>query len=317
MEMRPLVMDDVPRLTELINRFERHWKLPLISTPALVEDELTEPFIDLDTDSRGLWIDQDLVAYGLISHRPSGERLERAYMFGLVDPDRIGDGLGRQILGWQLERATQSLRTCDPAIPWYARTSEWEWIEPSFRLYRRFGLEPVRYTKEMLMPLDRAGIAPRPAGVDIRSWDRHRDRQAMDVLNRAFADHWGSTPTDFESFQHRLESDGTRVDISFLAIAQDEVVGVCLNAAYPEDEAVTGRKEGWIETLGVNRQWRGRGIATALIGSSLTAFAREGMTHGAIGVDADSQTGAFDLYRRIGFEVTHGTVTSQLVVSPT
>ncbi|MGA7227609.1 MAG: GNAT family N-acetyltransferase [Acidimicrobiia bacterium] len=315
MTMRPIELDEVPRLTALINRFESHWEVPIVSTPEQVEDDLTEPFVDLEADSRGVWDGGELIGYGLVYHRPSGERLERSHMVGMVDPDRLGEGYGRQIFEWQLERSIESLRQCDPGLPWYARTAEFDWIEPAHRLYRRFGLEPVRYIKEMLMPLDRRIAAGEPTGVTIVPWDRRRDEEAREVLNEAFADHWGSTPTDVETFRHRVESHGIRVDLSFLAVAGDEVVGVCLNASYPEDEAISGRREGWVEILGVSRPWRGRGVATALISASLDAFAQEGMTHGAIGVDADNPTGAFQLYRRIGFEIAQGMIISQIEVS--
>lgn len=312
--MRPLTLSDVTQLTDLMNRFERHWELPMVTTASQVEDDLTEPHIDLGSDSRGLWSNGELIGYGIVNHRPSGARLEKAHMSGLVDPGRTGEGHGRRILSWQLERAGSTLQSSDPNLPWYARAAEWDWIEPSHRLHRRFGLEQVRYIKDMLMSLDGPIDVSSPSDVDIVAWDRQRDEDARKVFNDAFADHWGSTPTDSKAFQHRLSSDGTRPDLSFLALAGDDVVGVCLNAIFPEDEASTGRKEGWIEALGVQRAWRGRGVATALIGESLAAFARTGMTHGAIGVDADNPTGAFHLYRRIGFEVTHGLVISQLEV---
>ncbi|MGA7096028.1 MAG: GNAT family N-acetyltransferase [Acidimicrobiia bacterium] len=314
MNMRPIELGDVPRLTALINRFESHWQVPIVSTPEQVEDDLTEPFVDLEADSRGLWDGEDLIGYGLVLHRPSGERLERSHMVGVVHPDRLGEGHGRRILEWQLDRSIESLRKCDPSLPWYVRTAEFDWIEPAHRLYRRFGLEPVRYIKEMLMPLDGRAAAVEPIGVDIVAWDRSRDEEARKVLNEAFADHWGSTPTDAETFRHRLESHGMRLDLSFLAMAGDELVGLCLNASYPEDEATSGRREGWVEVLGVSRGWRGRGVATALISASLDLFAQDGMTHGAIGVDADNPTGAFQLYRRIGFEVAQGMIISQIEV---
>ena len=66
----------------------------------------------------------------------------------------------------------------------------------------------------------------------------------------------------------RLEAEGSRLDLSFLALAGGEVVGVCLNAVYPEDEKVTGRREGWVMSLGVRRPWRGKGLAKALLATS-------------------------------------------------
>ncbi len=310
-----MTLADLPEVTALVNRVERHWEMPLSTTEALMESEMTEPFVDLGLDSRGYWLDGSLVAYGLVWHRPSGERLERAYLQGAVDPDRRGQGIGRELFSWELERAKESLARCDPTLPWYVRTDEWEWIDDAHRLYRRFGLAPVRYMKEMIRSLDEQAEVAVPEEIEIVSWDRSRDEEARLTLNEAFADHWGSTPADVASFQHHLDSDETRIDLSFLALAGDAVVGACINAEYPDDEAVTGRREGWIMSLGVSRAWRGQGVATALIGASLNAFFDDDLSHAMLRVDSENPTGAFGLYENLGFEVLQGTITSEIQVN--
>ncbi|HVR78443.1 MAG TPA: GNAT family N-acetyltransferase [Acidimicrobiia bacterium] len=315
MDHRPLTLADAQEVTGLINRFERFWNLPLVTPVAQVEHDFTEPHVDLDLDTRGYWLGDDLVGYGLIWHRPSGERQERAYLQGVVNPDFRGQGVGRQLLGWEIERARDSLSTCEPSIPWYIGVAEWEGVEDAHRLYRRFGMKPVRYIKEMLRPLDAPVGVDIPDGIELIPWDRSLDEAARIAQNEAFADHWGSTPTDPESYQHRLERQGTRLNLSFMARAGDEVVGICLNGIYPDDETATGRREGWIESLGVKRAWRGKGVASAMVRASINVFLDEGMTHSSIGVDADNPTGAFGLYQSLGFEVLHGTIISELEVA--
>jgi len=316
MDFRALTIADVPELTGLMNRFERFWGLPIATSQSQAEDDLTAPFVDLALDTRGYWLDGTLSAYGLVWHRPSGERQERAYLQGMVDPELRGQGIGRHLFAWEMERAREWLSGCDTTLPWYIRADEWEWIEDAHRLYRRFGLEPVRYIKEMIRPLDGYMEVDAVDGVQIVLWDRGLDEEARATLNQAFADHWGSTPSDDASFQHRLEADGTRIDLSFLAVAEGEVVGVCLNGVYPEDESVSGRREGWVMALGVDRAWRGKGLASSLLTTSFNAFVDSGLTHSMIGVDAENPTGAFRLYEKMGYEVLHGTITSELTVEP-
>ena len=315
-DIRALTLDDIPELTSLINRFERHWQLPLVSSESVVEDEMTEPFTDLSLDTRGYWLDGTMVAYGFVWHRPSGERQERAYLMGLVDPDFRGQGIGRHLLAWEIDRARESLAGCDPSLPWYIRANEWDWIEDAHRLHRRFGLKPVRYMREMLRPLDIAVEAAAVPGIEIVPWDRELDEPARIATNEAFRDHWGSTPVDADTYRHRLEGEGSRLDLSFLALTGDEVVGVCLNAVYPDDEVVTGRREGWVMSLGVLRPWRGKGVAKALLATSFDAFRDAGLTHTMIGVDAANPTGAFSLYENLGYEAIHGTTTFELQVNP-
>ncbi len=317
MDIRPLTLADAPVVSDLMNRYERFWHLPVLTPASEVEDDFDEPFVDPDLDTRGYWLDGNLVAYGLVWHRPSGAREERAILIGVVDPDFRGQGIGRHLLGWQIERARESLSSCDPTLPWYIRTNAFDWVEDEFRLYRRFGLEPVRFIKEMLRPLDEPVVPRSPDGVDIVPWDRSLDEGTREALNEAFGDHWGSTQMDEDSFRHLIERNAIRLDLSFQAVAGSEVVGYALNGFFPDDEQVTGRREGWVRSLGVKRAWRGRGVASALLENSFNAFLDAGLTHSMLGVDTENTTGAFGLYEGLGYEVLHGTVITQLEVAHT
>jgi GNAT superfamily N-acetyltransferase len=106
-----------------------------------------------------------------------------------------------------------------------------------------------------------------------------------------------------------------RLDLSFQAVDGDEVVGYALNAFFPDDEEVTGRRDGWVESLGVRRPWRGRGVASALLEHSFNAFLYAGMTHSMLGVDTENPTGAFRVYENVGYEPLHTMVLSQREVS--
>jgi GNAT superfamily N-acetyltransferase len=298
-----------------MNRFERFWGLPLLTPAQEVVDDLSEPFMDLEVDTRGYWLEGRMVGYGMVWHRPSGEREERALLYGAVDPDLRGQGIGRDILAWQVERGSESLAGSDPSLPWYLRTAEFEWIEDNHRLYRRFGFEPVRYIKEMIRALEEP-VEPRsPESVEIIPWDRSLDEGTRLAMNEAFADHWGSTPMDAEAFGHFIERSAVRLDLSFQAVDGDEVVGYSLNGFFPDDEEATGRREGWVRSLGVRRPWRGRGVASALLEHSFNAFLDAGMTHSILGVDTENPTGAFGVYERLGYEPLHGTIISQRSVT--
>ncbi len=314
MEWRPVRLDDASDIHQLTRRWESYWNAPLVTPLHEVNEELTEPHIDLAVQTRGVWDGDRMVAYGRIWHRPSGVNLERAYLQGRVDPDYRGRGIGRQLFGWQVETATRILEDVAAPIPRFMRADEWDWIEEAHRMYSRFGLKSVRYFTEMLKPLDGREQFDTASGIEIIAYDRSLDEFALEALNLSFADHWGSSPTDIASYRHRLEGQGTDLDNSFLALFDGKVVGISLNAHYPEDEELLGRRDGWVESLGVVKEWRRKGVATALLKASFNAFVEAGFTHAALGVDTENPNDALKLYTGLGFETTHRSITSELEV---
>lgn len=315
-EFTPLSSRDIDAIAELVRRWEAHWEVPMVTPRFEIEEVFGDPHLVAELDTRGAWVANRLRAVGLVQHTPSGERLERAFLVGKVDPEMRGRGIGRRLLAWQIERAAERLRTCDPGLPWCIRTHEWEWIGEAHRLFARFGLRPVRWFEELMRPLERLPEPAPPPDISIVPWDAAPSEEIRNVSNAAFADHWGSTPRDASAWEHMVGGQGMRTDLSYLAVDGDEVVGVCLNSHYPEDEAVTGRLDGWISHLGVIGSWRKRGVGEALIVRSLLAFRDAGFTHALLGVDADNPTGAAGLYRKLGFVPLHRSVTSELRIAP-
>ena len=92
--------------------------------------------------------------------------------------------------------------------------------------------------------------------------------------------------------------------LSYVAVTDSgEVVAILLTHFFAADEAVTGRREAWISTIGTVRAWRRRGLAGALIATGLAEAQRQGYDRAALGVDADSLTGALGVYQAAGFAV--------------
>ncbi len=58
-----------------------------------------------------------------------------------------------------------------------------------------------------------------------------------------------------------------------------------------------------MDTLGVRRQWRKRGIGLALLRHSFGEFYRRGKRMAGLGVDAENLTGALRLYENAGMHV--------------
>lgn len=301
MEVRPLSGDDASAIHDALRRWEEFWEVPRATSPERAMEWLLAPSVSLPDDTRSIWIDGELAAYGLVSHSRSDRRFEVAPIFGLVRPDHRGQGLGTDLLSWQTRRAKQRLAMCDPSLPWTVRVSTWDWIEEAHALYERQGFTRTRGFQEMLKPLERREDPDPPAGVAIVPWNGNRDQEVLELNNAAFADHWGAIPMSEGNWKVIVDATETRVDQSFFALAGNDLIGFSLNAFYPGDEEVTGRREGWVRVLAVAREWRGQGVGSSLLRSSFNAFADAGYTHTMIRVDGESLTGAHHVYENLGY----------------
>lgn len=300
---RPVRVTDLDALHALVRSIETHDHVPIATPREEFAEWFSDPHLDVEADTRLVESSGEPVAWGRIYHRPSGEREERAFLFGGVSGRHRRAGIGTKLLGWQIERARALLDngSAPGALPRFVRAMTYDFQGETLALYARHGLEPVRWSDEMLRDLASLPEPFEPQGIELVPWVPARSEEARLATNAAFADHWGFTPRDAAAWAHEVAAFGKRLDLSWLALEAGRVVGVCRNAHFPADEAVTGRRDGWIDQVSVLRTHRGRGIASALLVRSLHAFRGAGLTHGMLGVDRDNPTGAYSLYERLGF----------------
>lgn len=285
--------------------------IPFITTREEIGEWAEEPHFRPAADAVVARRDGNVVGWAMASHAPSGERLERVHLQGGVLPDARGTGIGSALVEWQLARGHEHLAAQDHDLPKYIRTWEYDFQTEAHRLFEDHGMTPVRWFEELIRPV---GPIEATADVEIVPWQPEYSSAVLPVKNAAFADHWGSTPTDPETWGVWMGAANTRLDLSFVAIDGGDLVGFALNGHYPADEEVLGRKDGWIESLGVLSAYRGRGIASALIARSVAAFADAGFDAAMLGVDSDNPTGARGLYERLGFEPMHRAVSHEVRV---
>jgi mycothiol synthase len=131
---------------------------------------------------------------------------------------------------------------------------------------RRGFIEIERYSKRVL---ELAALVPpavaSPSGVEIITWAERPELAPgiYAVAVEAYADVPGGEDEAMEPFEdwlaHDMQGSGDRPDATFVALADDDVVGYAkfhLTAAQP---AVA-----FHDMTGVKRAWRGRGVAGAL-----------------------------------------------------
>ena len=314
LEIRPASANDIPAIHALNRLIEIHDGVPLVTPVDEFEEWIDDPHFSFEHDSRIALLGEEAVGYARLWHRPSNVIQSRVFMLGGVEPSHRRRGIGSSLIDWQIRRGTEILAAAPPDLPRYLRTVAFDFEKEAIALYEKHGLAPIRYFYELIRPISEvASVSPTP-GIVIVAWDPARDEELREVTNASFEDHWGSTPLDREAWTHRMESFGIRLDLSLMALDEDRIVGLLLASHFPDDRTVTGRRDGWITTLGTVRSHRKRGIASALVLTACHAFQREGFTHALLGVDGESPTGAYRLYQGLGFSELNRSVQHQLEV---
>jgi len=250
--------------------------------------------------ARDAWIvlsaEEKAIAFASVEHRQHA----RIFVSGDVHPDYRGRSIGTHLLQLNTERAYQHIAEA----PADARVAMLSWADeksiPAQHLLEKHDFEHIRSFWRMKIELHEALPAPQWAdGITVRTLadDQSLFRAVFEADEDAFKDHWGHVPTSFEEWEHwTRKSENFDPSLWFLAMDGNEIAAVSLC----EDEKEQG---GWVQSLGVRRQWRRKGIGEALLYQSFGEFYKRGIHEVYLGVDASSLTGATRLYERVGMHV--------------
>lgn len=219
-----------------------------------------------------------------------------------IHPAFRGRGIGAHLLSLVEQRARQFV----PLAPAGARVTLRAWHHSGNRCARALieaaGFAGIRHTRVMHMDLPQEPPQPQwPAGIALRPCVPERDvRTVFEAEQEAFRDHWGHLPTPFEVWYQRQVASQERFDplLWFLAWDGEQLAGLALCGYY--------QQSGVVDTLGVRRPWRRRGLGMALLRHAFGEFYRRGTADVGLGVDSQSLTGATRLYERAGMRILMG-----------
>lgn len=296
-----MTLDDAERWAELLAACEEVDRIGDHYDVADCAEELDDPDIDLAVDSL-LVLDGDRpVAAVVMPLRTGGFR--RLTAVGAVHPGYRGRGLGTALLEVARRRAVER----DAIVQLWVD----EALPEVVALASGSGLVPVRWWSQLrrdlaepvhpVAPPHGLTVAPLGPVYDPERWDE-RLRAAH---NAAFADHWGSAPMSAQAWRHHeTGSRNFRPECSVAALtASGAVAGYVLSFEFTAETERTGVRELHVATVGTVREWRGHGVAGALLAEVLVAGAAAGYARSSLMVDADNPTGALGVYARAGYAV--------------
>ncbi len=295
--VRPASREDVGAVAEMIRACDVHDLGAPDSTQASLEHEWDLPDLDLARDT-WLVVDGDgaVAAYAWLLSRRDHARLDG---WGAVHPEHRGRSLGALLVQEQEHRAAEHRALAEPGADVTIDLAVLGVDRAGHELLESRGYRVVRHFWRMDLDATAAdlGTPDPPDGIRLRPFDPDRDaRAAHEVIEEAFAEHWGWVPRSFEDWsKHRMSGPAFDPTLWFVATDGDRAAGVLVGEV---DEGT-----GWVHTLGVRRGDRRRGIGEALLRTAIVAFAARGVPLVSLDVDAANETGATALYERVGMHV--------------
>lgn len=254
--------------------------------------QVTRLLANFDWDARSRLVDDGaagLAGAVLLTSRPTP-----AGTVARVDAAVSGDdwaALMRDLVGWglQLSRAAGA-------------TAAQVWLGPEQGdVLRSLGLNMVRPWWRMDRSL--AGDLPMPVPVDgyeLMDGLRVPAGSWADMHNRSFADHWRFSPRTEEELMT-----GKPPQLCLMAVTARSIepvaVTLCQMETYSED--LRPQPVGLVSSVGTVPEHRRRGLANWLVAEGLLRLRSAGARHASLYVDGLNQSRAFDVYRKLGFEL--------------
>lgn len=217
-------------------------------------------------------------------------------------------GLRKALLAWNEAVASALAFSCrddgDEMLESWANYGSNEWKE----VLEAEGYEQVNHVLEMVRPdLEDIPDMPLPEGIVVRPAHPEHYRAIWNLSRDAMRDHRDFCEDDFNEARYQEWINGPRIQPHLwqIAWAGEDVVGTVRSYILDEENARSGRLRGHTEFIHVAREWRRKGIASALLSRSLAVLKEHGMQEATLDVDADNLSGAVRVYERLGFKETY------------
>lgn len=271
---------------------------------------IDNPEHDYEHGSLALYDGDAMTGFAALWPRTAAEPVHAMRLFGAVHPAWRGQGIGGYLVNWAERTAPVLHAERFAGHPLSLSASVQEGNKSAVELFTARGYQPTRWFLRMTCELT-AEPAPAlvPDGIRIVGFTAERSADARQIRDEAFRDHWDTTASTQEGWDHFLGFQAFRPQYSFLAYHGDEPLAVVIGHEYDSYTQATGRLDLYIPTVATRKAARGRGLATALLATALRAARADGFVSSTLDVDGDSPTGAGRIYERAGYQVVDRSMT--------
>jgi mycothiol synthase len=262
-------------------------------TAADLQEFWTRPRFTLDRDC---WMvetsdDGSLAGYAYVWVREEGVDI---IAIGSVHPAHRGRGIGTRLVEAMEARAVEHAAgaagvVVSSVVPAEDRTARELVTSRGYAFARRF------WQMDKAIDASDDVAVPDPPGVAIDQAEPGvHDEPVHALISEAFRAHWRARYVPIDEWRERHLGRGRSVWL--VARAGGEMAGALVGWV----EGELGR----VDELGVRDPWRKRGIGEALLRRAFAQFAHMGAANADLVVDSENETGATELYERVGMRST-------------
>jgi mycothiol synthase len=160
----------------------------------------------------------------------------------------------------------------------------------------------VRSIYHMLLAHDAPVDDPRmPRELRVRLMRPGEEQRVLEALNRNWAGTWDFVPIRPEMLESDLEGQRDGMLLVVEGADDDRIVATCHAVFDRTEQNPDGDPKAWISNLTVDPDYRGRGVARALLLAGLLSLRARGAGSITLGVDAGDPA-PLKLYLSVGFE---------------
>lgn len=167
------------------------------------------------------------------------------------------------------------------------------------------GYRPVQHVLEMVRSLDEIPEMPLAAGFETRPVGREHYRKIWEADKEASRHDrdFSENKWDDRHFQSFMKTSVFQPDLWQVAWDGETLAGMVLNYIVEEENRQLGKKRGHTEHVFVREQYRGRGLARALLARSLKVLKDHGMDEAVLDMEVENPYDPLRLYEGLGFRV--------------
>ncbi len=298
--------EDIPGILALIERMRPadgfDWP---VSEQDIIDDFENFPESDPARDIVIVEMEGVIVAYFQVWWAPDPNGLLLYYFSVNVSPELRETELGDAMLEWCEARSRENSKAHDPAARKIFNVSIMDSMEYFSSLLKKHDYWVYRHGLKMVRTdLEDIPDFQLPDGLEIREVAPEHEEKIRNAWNQACNDMRGQIPIPEKEWQ--LWSKRASFDPALWSIAWqgEDVIGTVFGIIDPDSNELNNRKRGMVEFISTRKDWRGKGVAKALMARTMRLLRERGMTEAALGVDEENPSGAHHLYEKMGFRVT-------------